>query len=174
MLLFNYLKERQITFWTNTTKLTPLERIASFICNFSPLTFSSCNFWVKTSFRNWRVLGTKCNFENVGFISYVIPNEIMGILGFLVSITHNSKMMRPMTQKLVWISITLFSVFISITQFSDFWVMSYGNWKHILAVFSFHNFVFNGIFVIKHTWKDPLVRSATPFDLFFSFLSTVL
>ena len=48
--------------------------------------------------------------------------------------------------------------------------MSYGNWKHILAVFNFHNFVFNSIFVIKHTWRDPLVRSAAPFDLFFSFL----
>ena len=177
MLLFNYLKERQITFWTNTTKLTPLERIASFICNFSPLTFSSCNFWVKTNFRNWRVLGTKCNFENVGFISYVIPNEIMGLFGFLVSITHNSvsithnsKTMRPMTQKLVWISITLFSVFVSITQFFDFWVMSYGNCKHTLAVFSFHNFIFNDIFVIKHTWRDPLVRSTAHFNPFFSFL----
>ena len=45
--------------------------------------------------------------------------------------------------------------------------MSYGNWKHILAVFSFHNSVFNGIFLIKHTWRDPLVRSAAPFDPFF-------
>ena len=45
--------------------------------------------------------------------------------------------------------------------------MSYGNWKHILAVFSFHNFVFNDIFVIKHTWKDPLSGSAATFDIFF-------
>ena len=96
------------------------------------------------------------------------------MFGFLVSITHNSisiihnsKIVGPMTQKLVWISITLFPVFVSITQFSDFWVMSYGNWKHILAVFSFHDSVFNCIFVIKHTWKDPLVRSAAPFDIFF-------
>ena len=45
--------------------------------------------------------------------------------------------------------------------------MSYRNWKDILVVFSFHNSVFNVIFVIKHTWKDPLVRSTAPFDLFF-------
>ena len=51
--------------------------------------------------------------------------------------------------------------------------MSYGNWKHILAVFSFHNSVFNDIFVIKHTWKDPLSGSAVTFDIFFSFFSTV-
>ena len=45
-----------------------------------------------------------------------------GVFGFLVSITHNSvsithnsKMVGPMTQKLVWISITLFPVFVSIT-----------------------------------------------------------
>ena len=71
------------------------------------------------------------------------------VFGFLVSIIHNSKMVGPMTQKLVWISIALFPIFVSITQFSDFWVMSYGNWKHILAVFSFHNSIFNGIFIIK-------------------------
>ena len=50
--------------------------------------------------------------------------------------------------------------------------MSYGNWKHILGVFSFHNSVFNGISVIKHTLRDPLVRSTTTFDpsFFFFFL----
>ena len=42
-------------------------------------------------------------------------------------------MVRPMAEKSVWIFITLFPVFVSITQFSDFWVMSYGNWKHILC-----------------------------------------
>ena len=63
-----------------------------------------------------------------------------------VSITHNSKMVGPITEKFVWI---LFPVFVFITQFSDFWVMSYGNWKHILGVFSFHNSVFNSIFVIN-------------------------
>ena len=39
---------------------------------------------------------------------------------------------------------------------------------------SFHNSVFNGIFVIKHPWRDPLVRSTAPFwsltFFFFSFL----
>ena len=79
-------------------------------------------------------------------------------------------MVGPMTQKLVWISIILFPVFVPITQFFDFWVMSYENWKHILAIFNFHNYVSNDIFVIKQTWRDPLVRSAAPFDPFFSFL----
>ena len=84
-------------------------------------------------------------------------------------------MVEPMTQKLVWISIIMFPIFVSITQFSNFWVMSYGNWKHILVVFNFHNSVFNNIFVIKHTWRDPLVRSAAPFDpFFFAFFSTFL
>ena len=72
-----------------------------------------------------------------------------------VSITHNSKMVRPIAEKSVWFFITLFPVFVSITQFSDFWVMSYGNWKHILGVFSIQNSVFNGIFVIKPTSWDP-------------------
>ena len=45
--------------------------------------------------------------------------------------------------------------------------MSYGNWKHILGVFSFHNSVFNGISVIKHTMRDPLIRSTATFDPFF-------
>ena len=76
-------------------------------------------------------------------------------------------MVGPIAEKSVWHHITLFPFFVSITQFSDFWVMSYGNWKHILAVFSFHNFVFNDIFVIKHTWKDPLSGSAATFDIFF-------
>ena len=43
----------------------------------------------------------------------------------------DSKMVEPIAKKSVWIFITLFPVFIFITQFSDFWVMSYGNWKHI-------------------------------------------
>ena len=34
--------------------------------------------------------------------------------------------------------------------------MSYGNWKHILGVFSFQNSVSNGIFVIKHALRDLL------------------
>ena len=103
-----------------------------------------------------------------------------GLFGFsvsithnFVSITHNSKMVGFMA-KFVWIFITLFPVFVSITQFSDFWVMSYGNWKHILGVFSFHNSVSNDILVIKHTWRDPLLKVSRNFWPFFFFFSTVL
>ena len=63
--------------------------------------------------------------------------------------------------QIVWVprmSICLdeFWIIVSITQFSDFWVMSYGNWKHILGVFSFQNSVFNGIFVIKSTYPTAM------------------
>ena len=56
--------------------------------------------------------------------------------------------------QIVWVphmSICLdkFWIIIFITQFSNFWVMSYENWKHILGVFSFQNSVFNDIFIIK-------------------------
>ena len=40
---------------------------------------------------------------------------------------------------LVWTPWLMICDPVSITQFFDFWVMSYGNWKHILDVFSFHN-----------------------------------
>ena len=56
-----------------------------------------------------------------------------------------------------------FWIIISITQFSDFLVISYGNWKHILGVFSFQNSIFNGIFVIKPTYPT------TMFDKFSDF-----
>ena len=72
--------------------------------------------------------------------------ETKKLFEFADSITHNSKMVGPMAEKSIWI---LFPIFVSITQFSDFWVISYGNWKHILGVFSFHNSVFNGIFGIN-------------------------
>ena len=42
-------------------------------------------------------------------------------------------------RSLFWTLWLMIRDLVSITQFSDFWVMSYGNWKHILAVFSFHN-----------------------------------
>ena len=53
--------------------------------------------------------------------------------------------------------------------------MSYGNWKYILAVFSFHNSVFNGIFVNNTIWRDPLPYLAATFDhlFFFFFLSSL-
>ena len=63
--------------------------------------------------------------------------------------------------QIVWVprmSICLdeFWIIVSITQLSDFWVMSYGNWKHILGVFSFQNSIFNGIFVIKPTYPAAM------------------
>ena len=42
----------------------------------------------------------------------------------------------------------LFSIFFSITQFSNFWVMSYDNWKRILGVFKLWKTKLCGIFVI--------------------------
>ena len=47
--------------------------------------------------------------------------------------------------------------------------MSYGNWKHILGVFSFQNSVSNGILVIKHTLRDPSVTLSFLFFFHFSF-----
>ena len=41
--------------------------------------------------------------------------ETKKLFEFADSITHNSKMVGPMTEKSVWIFITLFSVFVSIT-----------------------------------------------------------
>ena len=80
-------------------------------------------------------------------------------------------MVGPIDEKSVWF---LFSVVISITQFSDFWVMSYGNWKHILSVFNFHNSVSNGILVIKLTYMGPTinenVKSHTRHTFFFFFI----
>ena len=75
-------------------------------------------------------------------------------------------MVGPMAEKSVWI---LFPVFESIIKFFDFWVMSYRNWKHILGIFSFHNSVFHGIFVIKHTPRDPLAATFDSLSFFFSF-----
>ena len=84
-------------------------------------------------------------------------------------------MVGPIAEKSVWFFITLFSAFVSITQFFDFWVMSYGNWKHILGVLGFHNSVFNGIFINNITYVVPLSDSATTFDplFFFSSLGSV-
>ena len=82
-------------------------------------------------------------------------------------------MMGPIVEKSVWFFITLFSVFFFffISQFSNFWVINYGNWKYIKCVFSFHNSVFNGIFVNNIIYRVPLSDSTATFDpLFFSFL----
>ena len=82
--------------------------------------------------------------------------NIKGVFGFLISITYNSVFIIH-NSKMVWDSwlnacLDFVFSFVSITQFSYFWVMSYGNWKHILGVFSFQNSVFNRIFVIKPTY----------------------
>ena len=65
-------------------------------------------------------------------------------------------------------------VFVSITQFSDFWVMSYVNWKHILVVFIFQNSVSNDIFVIKHTLRDPWLEQHHTMRCFWWVSSTTL
>ena len=52
--------------------------------------------------------------------------------------------------------------------------MSYGNWKHILGVFSFHNSVFNGIFIIKHTPKDLPAATFDSLSFLFIYFSTFL
>ena len=119
--------------------------------------------------------------SNLFFLSFFFYMKAKGLFGFSISITynsvfitHNSKMVGPMVEKSIWIFITLFPVFVFITQFSNFWVMSYGNWKHILSVFSFHNSIFNGILIIKHTWRDPLIKVNRNFWPFFSFYSTII
>ena len=68
----------------------------------------------------------------------------------------------------------MFLVFVFITQFSNFWVMSYGNWKHILGVFKLSKLSFYGIFLIKHTLRDSqseiqsqLLTNWTDFFFFF-------
>ena len=68
--------------------------------------------------------------------------------------------MVPMAEKFVWIFITMFPVFVSITQFFYFWVMSYENWKHILGVFKmcfqFLKLSFQWYFCNTPTCMDPL------------------
>ena len=49
--------------------------------------------------------------------------------------------------------------------------MSSGNWKYILSVFSFQNSISNGIFVIKHTLRDPLSEQQLQLLNFFFFFS---
>ena len=84
----------------------------------------------------------------------------------------------PVMRSLFGFCFQLFLVFVSITQFYDFWVMSYGNWTHFRC-FQFQNSVFNGIFIIKHTRRDLLSEQHTwgaTFDglrrFFFFFLIT--
>ena len=92
------------------------------------------------------------------------------MFGFLISITHNSvfithtsKMVGTHDGNKLWslfgFCFQLFPVIVSITQLSDFWVISYGNRKHILTVFSFHNSIFNGISINNTTPRDPPVAT---------------
>ena len=98
------------------------------------------------------------------------------IILFLSLITQ--KWWDPVMRSLFGFCFQLFLVFVSITQFYDFWVMSYGNWTHFRC-FQFQNSVFNGIFIIKHTRRDLLSEQHTwgaTFDglrrFFFFFLIT--
>ena len=105
--------------------------------------------------------GTMENIENIDHLELVWMGWVLSdITQFSVSIIQI--MWVP------WMSIFLaeFWIIVFITQFSDFLVMNYENWKHILGAFSFQNSIFNGIFVIKPTYL------ATMFDkrIFFFFL----
>ena len=60
-----------------------------------------------------------------------------------------------------------FWIIVSITQFSDFLVISYGNWKHILGVFSFQNSIFNSTFVIKPIYPVAMFDKQIFFFFFF-------
>ena len=58
----------------------------------------------------FKLLTQSMNFETKKLFEFAVS-----ITHNSVSITHNSKMVGPMTQKLVWISITLFPIFVFIT-----------------------------------------------------------
>ena len=58
-----------------------------------------------------------------------------------------------------WISrwvvcLDVFPIFVSITQFFDFWVISYGNWKQLLGVFELWKHSYNSILVNTHIWGN--------------------
>ena len=70
---------------------------------------------------------------------------------------EESRWREPSKDALVWlcsncgshgwvVCLNVFPDFVSITQLSDFWVISYGNWKHILGVFKLSKLSFHGIF----------------------------
>ena len=80
----------------------------------------------------------------------------------------NQNMWVP--QKKKKLCLDLFPVFVFITQFSHFWVISYGNWKHIWGVFSFQNSVSNSIFVIKPTYPAAMFDKWTNFLFYFFFV----
>ena len=103
------------------------------------------NFFIKNGSQG--TIHTFKNYFNTAFSVSAKISSIQTDSQFSVSIIQ-----------IVWVprmSICLdeFWIIISVTQFSDFWVTSYENWKNILGVFSFQNSVFNGIFVIKLTYQ---------------------
>ena len=113
------------------------------------------------SMGNRNVISSIINYLEFVWIAW----KLSDITQFTWSIIQN-KWVPQMDDCLAW-----FWMIVSITQFSDFWVMSYENWKHILGVFSFHNSIFNGIFIIKTTYWVPWSESAVTFDpLFFFFI----
>ena len=106
--------------------------------------------------------GTMENIENIDHLELVWMGWVLSdITQFSVSIIQI--MWVP------WMSICLdeFWIIVSITQFSDFWGMSYENWKHILGAFSFQNSIFNGIFVIKPTYPATMFDKRIFFFFFF-------
>ena len=55
------------------------------------------------------------------------------------------------------VCLDLFSVFVFITQFSSFWVMSYINWKYILDIFKLSKLSYWGIVVNFWTYVGPTI-----------------
>ena len=74
--------------------------------------------------------------------------DAKGLFGFAVSITYNSisitynlKYVGPTKKKKKKLCLDLFPVFVSITQLSNFWVISYGNVFPLFSAFK-KNFLF--------------------------------
>ena len=90
-------------------------------------------------------------------------SENKGLFGFSVSIIHNSvsiihnsKYMGSTAEKCVWHCFQF--LFSSLN--SDFWVMSYGNWKHILDIFMLSKLSYDGKIVISlKLWAPQSVFS---------------
>ena len=90
-----------------------------------------------------KFLGSPSCMFMLCFFFFWVNKVLFGWVSFewydFVFITHHPKFVGPMEIFFVWTPSLMIYDSVSITQFFDFWVMSYGNWKHILAVFSFHN-----------------------------------
>ena len=118
-------------------------------------------------------------------LHYVLPRiEFRGCLGFVFP-SLITLFPSPIAQKQwdTWLRSVfgIVSNFCFIIQFSDFWMMRYRNWKHILGVFKLWKQSYNGILIIKHSYIGPtsLVKSdsllsTTSNSLFSFFLSFFL